>query len=129
MAQKDNIVTIQLIKKNGKLVHKPGMDSMYKLFVEGLEDGQEVEAFFEAEKDDGTNPQLAKIHVTIRKLAVETGYSFAEMKLLVKRQSGLCWNDKDGRENCKSFGVCSKEELGLAIEAINEIGETVGISF
>jgi hypothetical protein len=30
---------------------------------------------------------------------------------------------------CKSFGDCSKDELALTVEAIVQIGDTVGINF
>jgi hypothetical protein len=86
----------------------------------------------ESNVDDGTVPQLAKVHVCIRELAKEIGYSFEDMKLEVKRRAGLCVKKELGGELfmvCKSFGDCSKEELGLAVEAILQIGDTVGINF
>lgn len=110
----------------------PKAPEAYKLFLDGLEENQIVEIFMEANEDNGTVPQLAKIHVCIRELAKEIGYSFEDMKLEVKRQAGLCVKKQVGDEIfmvCKSLGDCSKEELGLAIEAINQIGETVGINF
>ena len=75
--------------------------------------------------DNGTNAQIAKIHVSIRQLANDLGYSFSEMKLLVKRKAGLCFN-KNGTEYCKSFGDCSKEELNSVIQEIIELGDEVG---
>lgn len=130
MSQKDNIFSIRLVKKNGKLDFKLSAEAkLYQAFVKDLEDGQEAEVFFEAYKDDGTNPQLAKIHASIRKLAQEMGYSFEEMKTEVKRRAGLCWENKNGDEECKSFANCSKEELALTIEALNHIGELVNLSF
>tara|TARA_R110002020_G_scaffold29571_11_gene93239 strand:- start:1386 stop:1778 length:393 start_codon:yes stop_codon:yes gene_type:complete len=130
MQQKDNVFTIKLVKKDGKLIHQNTADlSLFKDFVNGMEEDQIVEVFFEAHKDDGTNPQLAKIHASIRKLAMEIGYTFEEMKMEIKRQSGLCWDGNDGRTYCKSFAECSKEELSLVIEALNQAGETVNIQF
>jgi len=102
--------------------------AMYNEFVKGLEEGQVVEAFFEAYKDDGTNPQLAMIHASIRKLSMETGHTFLELKQYVKEAAGLCWKAKE-KDYCKSFADCSKEELGLVIEVLNEIGQQVNLSF
>lgn len=130
MSQQDNVFTIRLVKKDGKLQHQIQGDlSMYNEFVKGLEEGQVVEAFFEAYKDDGTNPQLAKIHASIKKLAMETGNSFSSIKEHLKMSSGLCWTGKDGKKYCKSFADCSKEELGLVIEVLNEMGEYVNLAF
>jgi hypothetical protein len=130
MNQKDNVFSVRLVKKGGKLTHQKQAELvLYKSFVDDLEEGQIVEVFFEAHKDDGTNPQLAKIHASIRKLAMEIGYTFDEMKTTIKRMSGLCWTGKDQAEYCKSFADCSKEELGLVIEAINEAGSSVNLSF
>jgi hypothetical protein len=130
MQQKDNVFTIKLVKKNGKLIHRNSAElTLFKEFVKGMEEDQVVETFFEAYKDDGTNSQLAKIHASIRKLAMEIGYTFDEMKFEIKRQSGLCWDGTDGKVYCKSFAECSKEELGLVIEALNQAGESVNIQF
>jgi hypothetical protein len=130
MSQKDNVFSIKLIRKKGKLIPKTKTELGLMIdFVDGLEENQVVECFFEAYKDDGTNPQLAKIHVTIRKLASELGYTFMEMKNVIKKNSGLCYKLKDGSEYCKSFSECSKEELALVIEAINQAGDMINISY
>jgi hypothetical protein len=128
-----NVLYNQLMKQNGKLVHVRGADaSQYKLFVDSLAEGQIVDHFMDANVDDGTLAQLAKIHACIRELAKSTGYTFEEMKFEVKKMAGLCV-EKDYKKNkflvCKSFSKCSKDELGAAIEAIVSIGETVGINF
>jgi len=130
MNQKDNIFSIKLVKKNGKLVHQIAAELIvFNDFVNALEEGQIVETFFEANKDDGTNAQLAKIHASIRKLAVEMGYTFEEMKHTIKREAGLCWSGKDNKEYCKYFADCSQDELTLVIEAINQVGVLVNITF
>lgn len=101
-------------------------------FVKGLMPGQIVDAFYDANKDDGTLAQLAKVHACIRQLAIDTGDSFENLKFEVKRLSGLCIKKEVNGENymvCKSFSKCSKEELGLVIETIIQIGDTVGINF
>lgn len=131
MAEKRNIFHGQFIKKKDKLVIA-GSDTMYRMFINGLEEDQRVEIFMEANEDTGTIPQLAKIHVCIRELAKEIGYSYEDMKLEIKRQAGLCVKKEFEGEKfmiCKSFAHCSKDELGLALEAIIQVGETVGMNF
>ena len=86
----------------------------------------------ESEVDNGTVPQLAKIHACIRELAKETGYTFEDMKLEIKRQAGLCIKKEMSGEVflvCKSFSRCSKDELALVIEAIVQIGDSLNINF
>jgi hypothetical protein len=131
VAEKHNIFHGQFIKTKDKLVIC-GADSAYKMFIAELEEGQKVEIFMEVNEDDGTIPQLAKVHVCIRELAKELGYTFEDMKIEVKMKAGLCVKKEIGGEIfmiCKSFGDCSKDELGLAVEAIKQIGEIVGINF
>lgn len=129
MDQRDSTFSMKLIKKDGKLVHVSSATAGLQLdFVGGLAEGQEVEVFFEADKDDGTNIQLAKIHVSIRKIAQEMGYTFEEMKKEIKRRSGLAYEDLQTSEgHVKSFADCSKEELGLVIEEIKAVGLLVNM--
>ena len=125
MGQKDNILNCRLIKRDNKLVPiNSGMSALYEAFVESLEEGQEVGQFLEAGKDDGTTLQLAKIHVFIRKLAQELGYTFDEMKTEIKSRSGLIYDD-----HVKSFGKCSKEELGSVLEEIKKICDMAGVPY
>jgi len=115
-----------LTKKDGKLVYNiKAQENIYSSFVEDLPEGTKVEIFVSVSDGNGTNAQIAKIHVSIRQLANEVGYSFSEMKLLVKRKAGLCFN-KNGTEYCKSFGDCSKEELNSVIQEIIELGDELG---
>lgn len=130
MSQHDNIFSAKLIKRGGKLVHViPANQGLQLGFVDSLEEGQIVNVFMEAYKDDGTNPQLAKIHACIRKLAVEVGDTFDEMKMTIKRDAGLVYDMEQGKQVIKSFADCSKEELGLVIESINRAGDMVNINF
>lgn len=131
MSEQDNILSVKLVKNKGKLIHQnKGELALYNEFVKSMEEGQLVEVFFESFKDNGTNLQLAKIHACIRKLAQEIGYTFEEMKLEIKKRSGLAIRDLNSSEGyVKSFGLCSIEELGLVIETIIEIGDTVNINF
>jgi hypothetical protein len=133
MSEKHNIFHGQFVKHpDGYLQPISSTLPRYMEFIASLQDDQKVEIFMEANEDSGTVPQLAKIHVCIRELAKELGYTFEDMKLEVKRKAGLCIKKGLGGEVfmiCKSFADCSKDELGLTIEAINEIGDTVGINF
>jgi hypothetical protein len=127
--QRNSVLSLQLKLVNGKLEHViKGTKAQYESFVSNLEEGQIVDVFFDSNKDTGTFAQLSKIHACIREIAVETGQSFDEIKLRVKELAGLCWRNADG-EFCKSFAQCSVEELGLAIEAVIEIGDFVNINF
>lgn len=101
-------------------------------FLNGLVEGQIVDGFYDANKDDGTLAQLAKVHACIRQLAIDTGDNFEDLKFEVKKMSGLCVAKEINGEKflvCKSFSKCSKEELGLVIETLIQIGDTVGINF
>jgi len=101
----------------------------YELFVSRLADGAIVEFFYEEQHDDGTLPQLAKLHVMLKQLSMHIGETVENMKLLVKDRAGLCIaREVSGKEYflAKSFGDCSREELSLAIQAAIEIGEQVG---
>lgn len=97
-------------------------------FISHIPDGQIVECFYEVQHDDGTLPQLAKLHVMIKQLATHIGETAENMKLLIKDRAGLCIaREVSGKEYflAKSFGECSKEELSLAIQAALEIGQEV----
>jgi hypothetical protein len=101
----------------------------YELFVSRLADGAIVEFFYEEQHDDGTLPQLAKLHVMIKHLSTHIGETVENMKLLIKDKAGLCIaREVSGKEYflAKSFGDCSRDELSLAIQAAIEIGEQVG---
>jgi len=113
---------VKLIKQEGKLIYSTDKAKLsYQIFLDKLTEGQEVEMFIGLTSDNGSVAQLAKVHACIRALAKEAGYSFDEMKLLIKKASGLCYTIEDV-EICKSFGECSKEDLAGAIEACIAIG-------
>jgi len=122
--------TGKLKKENGKLVYMKQTDSVsFEEFKKNLEEGDIVEIYVEKVDEDGTLAQLAMVHSQIRRLTAITGYSFSDMKLLIKEQAGLCLSrTMTGKEYllCKSFGDCSREELSAAIEACKEIGEQIG---
>ena len=115
--------TVKLVKQDGKLVYPNDNAKLnYQLFLDKLSEGQEVEVYMGLTSSDKSVAQLAKVHACIRELASESGYTFDEMKTLVKQQSGLCYDVGDAIM-CKSFAECSKDELALAIEACIEIGK------
>jgi hypothetical protein len=121
---------------NGKYKKERGMlkplsianMKQYELFISRLEEGAIVEFFYEQQHDDGTLPQLAKLHVMLKQLSTHIGETVENMKLLVKDRAGLCIaREVSGKEYflAKSFGDCSRDELSLAIQAAIEIGEEV----
>ena len=132
--EKHNIFHGQFICDNaGNIIPADkGTAEKYNLFKKGIEKNQKIDVFMETNVDNGTVPQIAKIHACIRELSLDIGYTFEEMKKIIKEKSGLCFtiieNDQK-KEFCKSFGDCSKEELALAIEAIIQIGDEAGINF
>ena len=131
--KKDNMFTSVLKKSGGKLIYvNKSDDNVYKLFVDRLADDQVVVIFFDANKDDGSLAQLAKIHKCIREIAKETGDNYEDMKLLIKKKSGMCIKKNVDGETvmvCKSFANASKTDLALVIETIIQIGDLVGANF
>lgn len=124
--------TGKYIKRNGRLDFSSlASAKQFELFVSHIPEGQIVEVFYEEQHDDGTLPQLAKLHVLIKHLAMHVGESVENMKLLVKDRAGLCIaREVSGKEYflAKSFAECSKDELSLAIQAAIEIGDEVGFT-
>lgn len=122
-------LTEKYIKRGGGLAFiSEAARKQYEIFVSKLPEGQVVEFFYETVHDDGTLPQLAKLHVMLKMLASHIGETVENMKLLVKDKAGLCIaREVAGKEYflAKSFGECSKEELSLAIQAAIELGEQV----
>ena len=121
---------------NGKYKKERGLlkstslhgDKQYELFVSNIPEGAVVEFFYEVQHDDGTLPQLAKLHVMIKQLSMHIGETVENMKLLVKDKAGLCIaREVAGKEYflAKSFGDCSRDELSLAIQAALEIGQSI----
>lgn len=105
----------KFVKKNGKIVFANPQDKLaYEIFVDRIPEGQKVEMYIDLADADHSKAQLAKVHACIRELAKESGYTFDEMKGIIKNASGL-----EG----KSFADCSKDELMLAIEACIQLGK------
>jgi len=123
--------TSKLKKVNGKLTQPDKNKILFEQFVKSLPEGVEVEMFMNIVTDNGSLAQISKVHTCIRILAQESGYTFEEMKLLIKQRSGLCIVFTEGeisQEICKSFGQCTKDELSMAIQACVEIGEIYNIN-
>ena len=102
----------------------PIRSTKLSILIDDIPNGSKVEVFVSITTDKGTNAQLARVHVMIRELASTLGYTFEEMKLLVKRKAGLCVV-KNGTESCKSFADCDREDLNLVIQALIELGDSV----
>jgi hypothetical protein len=113
----------KFIKNKGKLTFANPKDKLaYEIFVDKIPDGQIVDMYIDLASADHSKAQLAKVHACIRELAKESGYTFDEMKCLVKDHAGLAY--KEGMMiTYKSFADCSKDELMLAIEACLQIGK------
>ena len=66
--QKDNIFSVKLVKKNGKLTHQNAADlQMYRNFVDSLEEGQIVETFFEPELCRYQKVMLNHLRIVLQK--------------------------------------------------------------
>ncbi len=123
--------TSKLKKVNGKLTQSDKDKLLFDQFVKSLPEGTEIEMFVNIATSNGSLAQISKVHTCIRILAQEAGYTFEEMKLLVKQRSGLCVVFTEGdttQEICKSFGECTKDELSMSIQACIEIGEIYNIN-
>jgi hypothetical protein len=102
------------IKKNGKITHNSLEDkTKYDIFLNKISEGQVLDMYIDLANADHSKAQLAKVHACIREMAKESGYTFEEMKNVIKEYTGL-----EG----KSFAECSKDDLTLAIEACIQIG-------
>ena len=104
----------KFIKKEGKLIYFSPKDKLaYEIFLDKISEGQVIDMYIDLADADHSKAQLAKVHACIRELAKESGYTFDEMKMIIKQTAGL--------EN-KSFADCSKDELMLAIESCIQVG-------
>lgn len=113
----------QLVKRNGKAVYvRKAEEELFKKFIEAQPEGALINMLCDA-GELGLLSQLSRIHKNIGTISKETGDSFDNVKKEVKRRSGLY----QGNE-LKSFAICTKEELDLAMETTIELGEFVGIN-
>jgi hypothetical protein len=122
------MLSVKLVKKDGKLTYPDDQSKLaYQIFLDKIPEGQKVEMYIGLADADHSVAQLAKVHACIRELAKESGYTFEEMKVLIKERSGLCYEAGEATI-CKSFADCSKDELALAIEACVEVGKIYNIN-
>lgn len=122
--------TGKLIKKDGKLVMTDETQrKLYQSFIDMIPEGATLEFYTEIVQQDATLAQIAKIHAMIREIALHTGMSFEDVKLVIKNESGLCHKitSAGGTEGlfCKSFGDTSREEMSLAITSAQKLGQKV----
>lgn len=131
--RREAMLGVNLKKFGDKLIYVKGAEErLYKEFVNNLQEGQVVQAFFDADTDDGSLAQIAKIKACIREIAKETGDTFEDTQLEIKKASGLCViKEIEGEKYmiCKSFGDCSKADLSLAIQTIIERGKFLSLNF
>lgn len=120
------LLIAKLIKKNGQIVFKNEKDlSLFQLYASQLREGCVIEQYTNFEADDGSLNQLAKIHAMISDIANETGETKSKIKKQVKRDCDLI--EMNGE--LKSFGSCSKEELGDVIQHLTDLGDFLSIKF
>ena len=122
-----NSIFIKLSVKDGELDFPVKIqETRLKAFLKELPDGANMEMFIAVSSEKGTNAQLARLHAMIREIANDIGYTFEEVKLIIKRHTGLCFM-KDKVQYCKSFADCDKDELNLCIQECIRIGDENGI--
>lgn len=123
-----NYCNIIFKKKDGKLTPMDfGQRALLKEFTSSLEEEELVEVFIETKGLERTKLQLAKIHAAIGELAKESGYTFEEMKNLIKVRTSLVIND-NGKEYLKSFADCDRETLSEVIKNIESIAIDLNIN-
>lgn len=111
---------LKLIKKDGKFIeYTKGDVTKYELWKKALPEGTIIEMYASEITGDKTLAQLAKIHASIRTIAKNTGYTFEEVKLLIKQRCGLCIKHTEAGEeklHCSSFADISIEQANKVIE-------------
>ena len=116
-----------LIKKNSKIGYLDKKEKLlYDIFMDKVKEGEELEIFVCRKGIKASVAQISKVHASIRELSIELGFTFADMKLVVKEKAGLFYEVEDEgnlKVVCKSFAECSKEEITLAIEACKQIAQ------
>jgi len=122
------MLTVKLIKKNGKLDYVDKKDKVkYNLFLDKVSEGDTVEIFFNIQTDKASTAQISKVHACIRQIAKELGYSFDDMKSMIKMKSGLTFLDGEDNVINKSFAECSKDEMSLTIQTCEDMARDNGI--
>jgi DNA-directed RNA polymerase subunit F len=123
------VSSIKLKKKNGKLIAANEFNKeKYKILLQQLPEGSEVDVLFEMNSKDNTKSQLAKIHICIKAIADNNGSTPKEFKEELKEMCGLTYQDDTGNTCLKSFADCSKEDLSNVIETLIQIGNFLDIN-
>ena len=122
-----NNIFLKLSVKDGELDFPAKIQqTRLNAFLQSLPDGANLEMFISVTTGKGSNAQLARLHVMIREIANDLGYTYKEVKLMVKRNVGLCFM-RDKQEYCKSFADCDKDDLNLCIQECVRLGDDLGI--
>lgn len=112
------VLNVTFKKQGKKLVMTSELSKeQYKLFLSSLKDDDVVEALFELRTMDNTKSQLAKIHVMLKIMADEQGYTAREMKDLIKEECNMYYVQQ-GHKVYTSFSQCDKDDLSNIIEII-----------
>jgi hypothetical protein len=118
-------LTVVFKKQDGSLVADSKLGIMkLDTFLEQLKEGDKVEVTYEVLHSKVSYSQLSLLHKCIRIIAGHTGHNFDEIKEIVKMRAGL-YSEKG---KFKSFADLSKDEISLAINAVFELGQELGLS-
>jgi len=116
------IVKLRYDKRSDNLVPATPEDkAKIALFKMRCDKDQVIESYMEVYDECSTRIQQNKLHKLIRELCLHTGFSFEEMKELVKKQAGLYIFVDSGIE-FKSVADLSKSEMLFAIQTCINIG-------
>jgi|694.fasta_scaffold00097_93 hypothetical protein len=122
IAQSDNIY-LQISAKNGNFDFPIGTNKIrFENFMRSVPDGVKLDVYISYSTNKASNAQLARIHAMCRELANSIGYTFDEIKKLIKDRSGLYYINNNKRYY-RSFADCDKMELNMAIQSCIEIGD------
>ncbi len=122
------ILNIGFVKRDGKLCYiRKEDEALFRKATEDLREGQKAFAIFDMNADNGRLSQIAKLKACIKEIAKEQGVTFREAQDQVKARSGFPFDET--KQEYKSFGDCSKDELSDAIQTVIEIGDFLGANF
>ena len=111
---------VKFVMKGGVLIPKNEKERIkYDNFLKNIKEDEEIEIFLNVKQKEKSLAQLAKIHACIREISLESGYTFGEIKNLVKINSGFV----NPNGETKSFKDCGLEEGILIIQECIEIGK------
>ena len=115
-------VTISFEMKDGVLMPKTELNKhLLANYLKNVDEGTIIQVTYEEVASDGTYAQISKLQASTRELSKYLGYTHQEIKDMVKVRAGLYTVDGE----IKSFADCSKDELSLAIQVVQDLGEKV----